>query len=171
MVDEAKIVLKSIQESVDEQSIIASGVSGVSQNSDDPIASASSQELVIEEVPINSSSSSSPISILPEEIEIDRASSSNSSQNLENTAKTYTLDEQLPMNLTLTAPHNAQHMVEDTNAHPTNENVLVSIPIAMINYFVHILDQERCIFLSHMHTVLPFDLFVFVAFITRNIRI
>jgi hypothetical protein len=172
---EDKDNLKSIQESGDEQSIIASGAYGVNQNSNDPIASAAPQELVIEEVPINSSSSSSTKSVLAEKIPIDPAPSSNSSKNLENTAKIDTLHEQIPLNLTRNEPQNAQHMVEDTNAHATKnhgfENLLVSIPIAMNKYFVHILDEERCIFLSHIHTMLPFDLPVFVAFITRNIRI
>lgn len=154
MVNEAKENLKLIQESVDEQSIKASGASGINQNFDDPIASASPQGFAIEETPINSSSSSSPKSILPENIPIDQASSSNSSQNFENIAKVDKLEEQLRLNLTLTAPQNAQHMVEDTNAHPTKnhglENFLVSIPIAMNKYFVHILDQER-IYLSFTH--------------------
>jgi len=143
MVNEAKINLKSIQESLDEQSIIASGASGVNQNYDDPIESALSQELVIEDVPINSSSSSSPKSVLPEEIEIDQASLSNSSQN---NAKTDTLDEQL-LNLTLTAPQNAQQIVEDRHARPTKddgfENLLVSIPIAINKYFVHYIRTRK----------------------------
>jgi hypothetical protein len=154
VVNEVKSNLKSIQESVGEQSIMASEASGVNQNSDDHIASASLQELVIEEVPINSSSSLSPKSELPENIPIDQAFSSNSIQNLENTAKTDTLDEQLLLNFTLAAPQNAQHIVEDTHAHPTNdhgfENLLVSIPVAMKIYFVHILDQERVYtYISH----------------------
>jgi hypothetical protein len=142
MVNEVKSNLTSLQESIDEQNIMASGASGVNQNSDDYIASASSQELVIEEVPINSSSSSSPKSILPEKIPIDQASSSNSSQNLENTIKTDTLDEQSLLDLTLSAFQNAQHIVEYTHAHPTKnhgfENLLVSIPIEMNKYCVHI---------------------------------
>jgi len=170
MVNEDKINLKSIQESVDEQSIIASEASGVNQNYDDPIESALSQELVIEDVPINSSSSSSPKSVLPEEIEIDQASSSNSSQNLEkNNAKTDTLDEQL-QNLTLTAPQNAQQIVEDTHARPTKdhgfESLLVSIPIAMNKYFVHYIRTRKntsislSLSLSHAyHATILYDLF------------
>jgi hypothetical protein len=171
MVNEAKINLKSIQESLDEQSIIASGASGVNQNYDDPIESALSQELVIEDVPINSSSSSSPKSVLPEEIEIDQASLSNSSQNLEkNNAKTDTLDEQL-LNLTLTAPQNAQQIVEDRHARPTKddgfENLLVSIPIAINKYFVHYIRTRKntslslSLSLSHAyHATIFYDLFL-----------
>lgn len=122
---EAKDNLKSIQESGDEQSIIASGASGVNQNSNYPIASP--QELVIEEVPINPSSSSSPKSVLTEKIPMDQAS--NSSQNLENTVEANALDKQPPLNLTPYAPQNTQHMAEDTTAYPTKnhdfENFLV----------------------------------------------
>jgi hypothetical protein len=133
VVNEVKSNLTSFQESIDEQNIMASGASGVNQNSDDHLVSASSQELVIEEVPINSSSSSSPKSILPEKIPIDQASSSNSSHNLENNAKANTLEEQPFLNLTLTATQNAQHVVNDTNAQPSKnhgfENLLVSFQL------------------------------------------
>jgi hypothetical protein len=130
MANESKDNLKLIQERVDEQSIIASGASGVNRYSNDPIASTFPQGFAIEEVPFNSSSSSSPKSILSENISIDQASSSNSSHNLENNAKVDALEEQPLLNLTLTATQNAQHVVNDTNAHPSKnhgfENLLVS---------------------------------------------
>ncbi|KAB1210642.1 hypothetical protein CJ030_MR6G009082 [Morella rubra] len=110
------------QDNGDEQRSIASGASGVNQKSDDPSASVEQQELVSEEVPINSSSSS-PKSILAEKISIDQAPSSQSNKKLdiqilqshrEGIKRIISLDEQPPLNLTLTAPQDAQHMVEDS---------------------------------------------------------
>jgi hypothetical protein len=167
---EDKDNLKSIQESGDEQSVIASGASGVNRNSNDPSASAAPHELVIEEVPINSSSSSSSKSVLAEKIPIDQASSSNSSQNSENIEEANALDKQPPLTSTPTALQNAQHMAEATTAHPTKnidfENFLVVFLLRLVNILVHkkekilcILDQERLslslslsLSLTHTHT-------------------
>ncbi|XP_040992123.1 uncharacterized protein LOC121239067 [Juglans microcarpa x Juglans regia] len=60
---EAKEYFKSPQESGGERSIVESGACRVNQNSDDPIASTAQQDLVIEEVTINSRPSLSPKSI------------------------------------------------------------------------------------------------------------
>ncbi|KAK7844108.1 hypothetical protein CFP56_011577, partial [Quercus suber] len=141
---EANDNLDSIQEDKNEQIITESGTSGLNQNSDDPIASAAQQELVVEEVPIDSSSSSSPTSVLAGKIPTDQASSSTSDQqlhivilqsHLEDIANTYSWDEQPPLNITPAA----QPMVEDFTAPPSNnsgfENLMVSIPIAINDYF------------------------------------
>lgn len=141
---EANDNLDSIQEDENEQIITESGTSGLNQNSDDPIASAAQQELVVEEVPIDSSSSSSPTSVLAGKIPTDQASSSTSDQqlhivilqsHLEDIANTYSWDEQPPLNITPAA----QPMVENFTAPPSNnsgfENLMVSIPIAINDYF------------------------------------
>nr|POE62119.1 hypothetical protein CFP56_40215 [Quercus suber] len=124
---EANDNLDSIQEDKNEQIITESGTSGLNQNSDDPIASAAQQELVVEEVPIDSSSSSSPTSVLAGKIPTDQASSSTSDQqlhivilqsHLEDIANTYSWDEQPPLNITPAA----QPMVEDFTAPPSNNS-------------------------------------------------
>ncbi|XP_030964028.1 uncharacterized protein LOC115985190 isoform X2 [Quercus lobata] len=124
---EANDNLDSIQENKNEQSITESGTSGLNQNSDDPIASAAQQELVVEEVPIDSSSSSSPTSVLAGKIPTDQASSSTSDQqlhivilqsHLEDIANTYSWDEQPPLNIT----PGAQPMVENFTAPPSTNS-------------------------------------------------
>ncbi|KAK9998834.1 hypothetical protein SO802_018437 [Lithocarpus litseifolius] len=124
---EANDNLDSIQENKNEQSITESGTSGLNQNSNDPIASAAQQELVVEEVPIDSSSSSSPTSVLAGKIPTDQASSSTSDQqlhivilqsHLEDIANTYSWDEQPPLNITPAA----QPMVENFTAPPSNNS-------------------------------------------------
>ena len=150
---EANDNLDSIQENKNEQSITESGTSGLNQNSDDPIASAAQQELVVEEVPIDSSSSSSPTSVLAGKIPTDQASSSTSDQqlhivilqsHLEDIANTYSWDEQPPLNITPAA----QPVVENFTAPPSNnsgfENLMVSIPIAINDYFcTHIISRKK----------------------------
>lgn len=150
---EANDNLDSIQEDKNEQSITESGTSGLNQNSDDPIASAAQQELVVEEVPIDSSSSSSPTSVLAGKIPTDQASSSTSDQqlhivilqsHLEDIANTYSWDEQPPLNITPAA----QPVVENFTAPPSNnsgfENLMVSIPIAINDYFcTHIISRKK----------------------------
>ncbi|XP_035541013.1 uncharacterized protein LOC108979207 isoform X1 [Juglans regia] len=128
--------LKSIQENGDEQSVIASGASGIYHNSDDPNASVARKEWVIEEVTTNSSSSSSPNSILAENIQIGQASSY-PNQNihmdilqslLEDITNTNSSDKQQTLNLTPTGPQNAKYAVEDSSTYPSNnrgsENLL-----------------------------------------------
>ncbi|KAG6631288.1 hypothetical protein CIPAW_13G080900 [Carya illinoinensis] len=125
--------LKSIQENGD---VIASGASVIYHNSDDPNASVARKEWVIEEVISNSSSSSSPNSILAENIQIGHASSY-PNQNipmdilqslLEDITNTNSSDKQQTSNLTPTGPQNAKYAVEDSSTYPSNnrgsENLL-----------------------------------------------
>ncbi|BBH04676.1 hypothetical protein Prudu_015878 [Prunus dulcis] len=119
---DAKKDLNPVQGNKDEQGTAQRGVSEVKQISGDPIASAPQKNLVSKDVPVNSTSSSSPTSVLLEHIPKDRMSSSIS--NPEGASKSEVGDkvksnssEEKPHDSTLLAPQNVMHSVEK----PTNQ--------------------------------------------------
>ncbi|VVA32011.1 PREDICTED: dentin sialophospho [Prunus dulcis] len=119
---DAKKDLNPVQGNKDEQGTAQRGVSEVKQISGDPIASAPQKNLVSKDVPVNSTSSSSPTSVLLEHIPKDQMSSSIS--NPEGASKSEVGDkvksnssEEKPHDSTLLAPQNVMHSVEK----PTNQ--------------------------------------------------
>ncbi|PQM34475.1 microtubule-associated protein futsch [Prunus yedoensis var. nudiflora] len=119
---DAKKDLNPIQGNKDEQGTAQRGVSEVKQISGDPIASAPQKNLVSKDVPVNSTSLSSPTSVLLEHIPKDQVSSSIS--NPEGASESEVGDkvksnssEEKPHDSTLLAPQNVMHSVEK----PTNQ--------------------------------------------------
>ncbi|CAB4282310.1 unnamed protein product [Prunus armeniaca] len=119
---DAKKDLNPVQGNKDEQGTAQRGVSEVKRISGDPIASAPQKNLVSKDVPVNSTSSSSPTSVLLEHIPKDQVSSSIS--NPEGASKSEVGDkvksnssEEKPHNSILLATQNVMHSVEK----PTNQ--------------------------------------------------
>lgn len=116
------------QASKEDQSTEEVGVSGIHQSSDDPTTSSIQPELVVEQVPDNASSSSSPKSVLPDRIPTDQRSPSDFNQQMhtdvsesdmeENIVRNNLLDEQLPESVAPNAPQNAWHVQESLTDHP-----------------------------------------------------
>ncbi|KAK3206472.1 hypothetical protein Dsin_020518 [Dipteronia sinensis] len=120
--------LESVQESNDEHSIAEVGVN---RTLDDPFVSAQQSELVAEQIPANESSSpSSPRSVLPGNITTDQIPSSSYDQLVhhidvprsivDDIFRTNSLDEESPEDLTMTAPENLQQLLVDPTDHPTS---------------------------------------------------
>ncbi|KAK2641636.1 hypothetical protein Ddye_023399 [Dipteronia dyeriana] len=120
--------LESVQESNDEESIAEVGVN---RTLDDPIISAQQSELVSEQIPANESSSpSSPRSVLPGNITTDQIPSSSYDQLVhhidvprsivDDIFRTNSLDEESPEDITRTAPENLQQLPVDPTDHPTS---------------------------------------------------
>ncbi|TXG74266.1 hypothetical protein EZV62_002845 [Acer yangbiense] len=120
--------LESVQESNDEQS---NAEVGVNRTLDDPVFSAQQSELVAEQIPTNESSSpSSPRSVLPGNITTDQIPSSSYDQLVhhidvprsivDDIFRTNSLDEESHEDVTRTAPENLLQLMVDPTDHPTS---------------------------------------------------
>uniref|UniRef100_A0A5B7BJJ1 Cardiomyopathy-associated protein 5 n=1 Tax=Davidia involucrata TaxID=16924 RepID=A0A5B7BJJ1_DAVIN len=118
-------IRESIQYREGGQSIVELESYADSQSFNDPIALDVLPELVIEQVPVASSSSSSPKSVLQNKFSMDQASSLNFDQethievqqSVREVVGNNSSDELLPETSTVTSPQNELHLMEDSTAH------------------------------------------------------
>lgn len=92
-----------------------SEVSEEKQISKDPIPSAVKQNLAIQEVPSNSTSSSSPKSVSQEKVQRDKASSTDYTPTQQTDAP-----KEKPHDSSSSTPQNGMHLVEESTSHSSN---------------------------------------------------
>ncbi|CAK9164237.1 unnamed protein product [Ilex paraguariensis] len=120
-------IWSSIQDTEVEQGNGEVGSLSVGQNFVDPNALTVTAESVVDQVPIASSLSSSPTSVLQPKFSIDQASSLSFDQEISpevqqsysDTLEHNLMDELPPANIILAVPQNAVCMMEDSAAHPS----------------------------------------------------
>ena len=136
------------------------------QGSGDLIASAVQPESAVEQISNNSSLSSSPKSVLPEKVPVDQVSSWSFNPEVHVTVQQTdmednSLHELLPQNFSLTMPPNAQHLMEDSVAHSSNNS----------DYEGQQVSKYLSVSLSHTHTHTSlFRFFGFCFIWSTNIR-
>ncbi|KAA8543766.1 hypothetical protein F0562_022057 [Nyssa sinensis] len=137
-------IRESIQDRESRQSIVELESSADSQSFSDPIAVAVLPDLVVEQIPVASSSSSSPKSVLQNKFSMDQSSSLNFDrdthievqQPLTEMVGNNSSDELPPENFTATAPQNELHLMKDSTAHQ-------SINIDFENFQEHVVNDNK----------------------------